>query len=240
MSLPASADGLFDEDDEARAFARVYLPFFLSGYKAGAENVRIRRRRADFSDLVRERLRKKSLLHATLAVGTTKKQLQKVLKKALDEGWGVEDLGRGIRREFDVMSRVRGLRIARTELTDVINDGSAATLREEGYRQKEWSTVIDGQERPSHHAANGQLTEIGGVFRIGGEAARYPGDETLSPAERVNCRCALVGAGTPDERKRRLGAAFLRSHGALEKRFVVHLRRAFRSQRDRVISRLAP
>jgi len=238
MSLPFSVEEFFDDLAEAERLAAVYLPFLAAGFKQGAENVLLgRRARGDgYDDLVREQLRRKSFDHATLAVGTTKRKLQDILRKALDEGWGVEELGRGIREEFDGMARVRGLRIARTELTDTINDGSNQTLRVEGYEEKEWSAVIDGQERPDHHAASGQTVGIHDTFRVGGESARYPGDESLSPGQRVNCRCLIVGAGLSDDRKRQVGRRFLRSHGALERRFVVHLRGAFVAQRDRVLS----
>jgi SPP1 gp7 family putative phage head morphogenesis protein len=237
MSLPR-VDDFFDEAAETVAFARAYFPFLYAGFQKGADNALAERKRAKgFSEFVRERLRRKSFEHAALAVGATRRQLQKVVAKGLDEGWGVEQLGRNIRKEFGVMSRVRGLRIARTELTDVINDGSNQTLRDEGHRQKEWSTVIDGQQRGSHGTANGQVVGIDDVFRVGGAAARYPGDEHLPPGERINCRCLIVAAGLSDERKRRLGRAFLRTHGALERGFVVHLRRAFRDQRDRALSK---
>lgn len=231
---------VLDDGEETAAFARVYLPFYVAGYEAGAENVRTRRKRADFFNLVRERLRQKSFYHAALALKVTKRRLQSVFDEALVEGWGTEDLAREVRHLFDGMARGRSLRIARTELTDVMNDGSNATLREEGYRMKEWSTVIDGQERETHAEADGQVVGVNELFTVGGQAARYPGDDSLSASEKINCRCLIVGAGTPDERKHRLGRAFLRAHGALERRFVVHLRKAFRSQRDRILSRLAP
>ena len=235
--LPYSADQFFDQRAETEIFARVYLPYFLSAYQHGIDNVLLgRARRKGFSEFVRERLRRKSLEHAALAVATTKKKLQEVLMETLDEGGGVQELARGIRNVFAISSKVRSLRIARTELTDVINDGSNETLRSEGYPQKEWSTVIDGAERPTHHNANGQTVGVNEFFRVGSEAARYPGDATLTPGERISCRCLIVGAGLSEDRKRQVGRRFLRVHGALERRFVVSLRRAFDAQRDRILT----
>lgn len=191
-----------------------------------------------FSEGVRKAIEAKSLEHASLAVGTTKEQLGKVLQKAIDEGQGIAQVAKDIRDTFDFNSKTRSLRIARTELTGIINDGTTETLRREGFQQKEWSTVIDGRERPTHADADGQKVGIYEPFIVGGASGMYPGDTMLPVSETVNCRCAVVGAGFTDDRKRKLGDLFLRAHGALEGRFVVSLRRAFNDQRDRILSSL--
>lgn len=130
------------------------------------------------------------------------------------------------------------MRIARTELTDTINDGTHRALTKEGYTRKRWSTVIDGREREAHAEADGQETLINEAFKVGGELAMYPGDENLSASARINCRCTLVAAGIPVDREELLGRAFLRIHSSLEHKFVVSLHKAFLFQRDRILSRL--
>ena len=67
---------------------------------------------------------------------------------------------------------------------------------------------------------------------------RYPGDSFLSAKNRVNCRCSIVGAGLTEDRKQVIDQRFIRTQSALENRFVVQLRIAFREQRDRILSRL--
>jgi hypothetical protein len=111
-------------------------------------------------------------------------------------------------------------------------------LRKEGYRKKTWSTVIDGRERPTHNAANGQTVASDAPFTVGGAHGMYPGDPILPPSESINCRCAVIGGGVPEDRIAPLGRRFLRIHGSLENKFVVALRKAFLAQRDRVLSRL--
>ena len=64
-------------------------------------------------------------------------------------------------------------------MTDTINDATTYALRREGYRQKQWSTVIDGRERETHAAANGQVVGIDDPFRIGGASWHHPGDPHL-------------------------------------------------------------
>lgn len=240
-SLPASADVIFDEEYEVEAFDKAMLPFRITGFRKGVEQGLLQGAGTVavddvFTAFVFAQLKKKNLEHAALAVGTTKERLQELLKTAIEEGQSIDQLASAVRESFDNTSKVRSLRIARTELTDTINDGTEQTLRKEGYQTKEWSTVIDGRERETHHHANGQVVAMDGFFKVGGESCRYPGDDTLSAGERVNCRCVCLGSGLPEDRRRRLGVAFLRVHGALERQFVVHLRRAFLAQRERVLS----
>src|SRR5262249_10631843 len=162
--------------------------------------------------------------------------LSAALQASVDNGESVKQLAKRIDQLYGESSGYRSLRIARTELTGVINDGTVKTLDKEGFRQKEWSTVVDGRERETHAEADGQVVGIDDYFKVGGASAFAPGDPNLPPEELINCRCALVGGGVPEDRKRKLGEEFLRTHGALENRFVLSLRRAFSEQRDRVLS----
>jgi len=236
---PTSAKDILDEEAEKDRWYILYVPFFLQAFKKGVNIAKLALTEDQIiSSTLIEGVKSKAFEHAALAIGTTKDVLQELIGKALKEGSGVRGLAKAIRDEFDSMAGYRPLRIARTELTEVINDGSAVALSKEGFSQKEWSTVIDGNERPTHAQANGQVVGVLEPFRVGGETCMFPGEESLSPGERINCRCTVVGAGMPEDRKRIIGEDFLRQHGALEKRFVVQLRREFLQQRDRILSRL--
>lgn len=209
----------------------------LFGFRKGIDQGLLKKTPEDiFTEAVKAAIKAKSYDHAALAVGTTKDQLQSLIQDAIDQGQSIQQLGKAIKDQFDLDSRVRSLRVARTELTDTINDGTTQTLRKEGYQEKQWSTVIDGRERETHAAADGQAVGINDFFRVGGQTCRYPGDDNLSPDERINCRCAVVGGGLPEDRIRQLGENFIRTHSSLEKKFVLSLRRAFAAQRARVLS----
>jgi len=219
------------------AFVRVMQPFTFMGFLKGAKLGSLNIEPEDlFTEMVKAALKQKTLEHAMLSVGTTKEALQGLLDTAITEGQGITELAREIEKQFDVDSRVRSKRIARTELTDSINDGTLRMLIREGYTQKEWSTVIDGRERPTHASANGQTVGVYEQFSIGGGRAMHPGDDNLPAEERIQCRCVLVGAGIPQDRKQKLGEMFLRVHGRLEISYVVQLHRAFLAQRDRILS----
>lgn len=238
-------DQFFDEKKETHTWSQLLLPFLLLGFSQGVA-IGSKQGSGDtkpedvMGGSVRQMLEKRSLEHAAQVVGTTKQTLQDALDTAIKNGDSVKQFASTINDLYGESMGYRSMRIARTELTGAINNGTVATLADEGFTQKEWSTVMDGHERDSHAAVNGQTVAIDEPFKLAGGDGMYPGDESLPPEETVNCRCALVGSGMPEDRKKTLTDQFLRTHGALEKRFVVSLRRAFSEQRDRVLSQFPP
>lgn len=68
--------------------------------------------------------------------------------------------------------------------TDLIRGGAVAVT--------EWVTAEDEKVRAAHRKAHGQRVRPGKAFFVGGEHAYYPGDLSLSPANRCNCRCKAV------------------------------------------------
>ncbi len=159
-----------------------------------------------------------------------------MIDTALAEGWSVRKLGSELSEQFDVEKGYRPLRIARTEMTGAVNDGTLKTLIAEGAPGKEWSTVTDGRERDTHHAANGQVVPVTGRFLVGGHPCLAPGDDNLPISETAMCRCTVVAAGLDANRKRLHNDRFLRVHGALEVRLVVSLRHEFDRQKHRVLT----
>jgi SPP1 gp7 family putative phage head morphogenesis protein len=239
--LPEDVDEIFDEEKEKKSLSKLLLPFFLLAFQKGVEQGTAQgsgntKPEDLFSQYVKQALEEQALKHAQLAVGTTKDHIAGVLQDAIDEGKSVQQLATDLREMYDVESKSRALTIARTELTRVINDATVRALAEEGYTEKEWSTVIDGRERETHNAANGQVVGIYESFTVGGAHCQAPGDENLPPQESINCRCTCLGGGLTTERKRAVGQWFLRTHGALEKRFVVSLLTEFSRQKRRVLS----
>jgi SPP1 gp7 family putative phage head morphogenesis protein len=118
------------------------------------------------------------------------------LKEAIDEGENLDQQAKRVQNALGGASRDRAVRIARTETTGALNAGheaSRAHLQEMGLvKGKEWLCITDGDTRPEHAQANGQVVEAGGEFLVGGERCRYPGDQRLSPGNRIHCRCTAV------------------------------------------------
>lgn len=228
---------IFNTDFEIESLSKVLKPFLFYGFRKGIEQGQQTVSESDvFTESVKKALTEKSMQHASLVIGTTKDQLQKQFTEAFENGEGIQDVARRINALYGKTMGPRSKLIARTELTGVINDGTLRTLVKEGYTQKEWSTAMDGRERETHAAANGQVVGIYETFTIGSSRGQAPGDPDMDVSEIANCRCTLVGAGVPEDRKRKLNESFLRIHGSLEKKLVVQLHHEFDRQRRRVLS----
>lgn len=54
-----------------------------------------------------------------------------------------------------------------------------------------WDCMMDGKERDDHHEADGQVIDIGGLFKVGDSLMRFPRDFMYGagPEQIVNCRC---------------------------------------------------
>lgn len=55
-----------------------------------------------------------------------------------------------------------------------------------------WDTIMDGNERPCHRRANGQIVKIGEPFQVCGELLMYPTDTSLGATAKnvIRCRCS--------------------------------------------------
>jgi SPP1 gp7 family putative phage head morphogenesis protein len=118
------------------------------------------------------------------------------VKQAIDEGMSMSKAAKFLEDNF-AFSSTRAAAIARTETTGAFNAGHDASyhfLHQTGdITGVEWLAVLDKDTRESHADANGQIIKVGEMFDVGGETAQYPGDPSLSAAERVNCRCTTSG-----------------------------------------------
>jgi hypothetical protein len=84
----------------------------------------------------------------------------------------------------------RARRIAVTESTRIASEAvlQSTEAAKPGAR-KVWVTSHDRSVRPTHRIADGQMVPMGGMFRVGEDMLRYPGDPLGNPEEVVNCRC---------------------------------------------------
>lgn len=56
---------------------------------------------------------------------------------------------------------------------------------------KKWVSTKDARTRHEHGAADGQVVPASQPFEVGGEKLMFPGDNTGSPWNVYNCRCAM-------------------------------------------------
>jgi hypothetical protein len=115
-----------------------------------------------------------------------------------------------------IFSGARAERIARTETTTALSAGQWAVEKEliesdfTSIMGREWLAIMDEDTRDAHRSTdgqqvrrrpgtasfevvkNGEMLASGREFIVGGSRARFPGDPSLPPGQRINCRCTTV------------------------------------------------
>jgi len=130
---------------------------------------------------------------------TSGRRLAGILDEGLTEGWSPWKIAKEVRgvwggKEF----HRRALGIARTESTGALNagqDAGAVEAEQAGVLlSKQWSTNMDGDERPDHAAAHMQVAPGGaeGMFTVGGYPTPFPGHWSLPAEQRIRCRCGVL------------------------------------------------
>lgn len=129
----------------------------------------------------------------TAVVETTNGQINRLLARAVDEGWSIGDLS--ARMAQDVGGVGRATRIARTEIISASNKGSIEGARATGLpMEKEWLATRDERTRETHIAVDGQRQPLDEPFIVAGYNLDFPGDWTHNapPEEIIQCRCTQV------------------------------------------------
>lgn len=133
----------------------------------------------------------------TQVTETTIKLVTKIIQQGIDEGLGALETARRLRdtKRFNLN---RALAIARTETVTSMNQGKYMyALSSPFAMEKAWDPAEDERTRETHaEMADKPFIDLEAVFVLnkpkgGTETARYPGDESLSAANTVNCRCSV-------------------------------------------------
>ena len=106
----------------------------------------------------------------------TRERLRSAIQTAEANGLGVADVMRQI---ADLFTPARAMRIATSELTNLLGAGSQATFSQAGFAQWEWRTVMDARVDPICDDLSGNVFSMSILF----EKAH------------VNCRCFPVPVG---------------------------------------------
>ena len=134
----------------------------------------------------------------TLVSGTAKNTLISVTQKLMSDpafmNQGEKVKAKMLKTQFNKYSTYQSKRLVRTEATNAANYAtieSALTVFEGGDLMKTWHTSIDGRERASHGAANGQTVPTAGKFSVQGQFLKWAGDPAGSASNVINCRCGV-------------------------------------------------
>lgn len=128
---------------------------------------------------------------------TTETQIRGIIRAGLDDGLGVDKIGKRIRELSTPFSALRAHVIARTETHTAANFGAqAAAELTEIDMKREWVSSMDDRTRDesgaNHVKADGQIVGMKEPFIVSGERLRFPGDPAGSAANTIMCRCQVV------------------------------------------------
>lgn len=202
------AKDVFDEGEEAKAFAKEFLPHysehFLAAGEAGLQatvgklmDLDKKTKEEDF--IITPELRKKLerlILESGAEISkTTLKKIERQIELALEKAWTIEELTQNIEGKLDGLSISRSRLISRTEMAKVENWGQV-----EGYKQSEfvelkgWLCSFVPDSRESHMAADAEYSDnpipLDEPFKVNNEPLDYPGDPSGSPGNVINCLCS--------------------------------------------------
>jgi len=151
-----------------------------------------------------------SVAQAGIILGTTTKELQKIMSAVLLNSSLSEtplsqlQIGKEIQRRFvdSTGGRVETISITETNtvaerIKNIESEAFASQLAQAGQQLiNTWNTTLDEKTRVAHVQADRQDRRQGRAFNVGGELLRYPGDMSLgaSIGNTINCRCASVAS----------------------------------------------
>lgn len=123
--------------------------------------------------------------------------LAEALVDAHESGLSIDEIADVLRDEvFPDMTGWQARRIAQTEIISASNKGKLTAFFDANVPQKRWVSAGDPRVRTSHRGVDGQTRPINEPFETGaGNEAMFPGDPSLPPSDRINCRCTMVPSG---------------------------------------------
>ncbi len=111
------------------------------------------------------------------------------LSKSYNDGVGIDNAARNLRKEFNKLEGYEAKRIARTEINSAQNMGAFRAYADFDIQYHQWWSGQDNRVRDSHVQLHGQIVQVDQTFENG---LMYPGDMNGSIEEWINCRCTTV------------------------------------------------
>jgi hypothetical protein len=130
---------------------------------------------------------------------TTRRYIQEAIQYGIDNGFNPIEMARYMRQRAGELSKMRAVKIARTEVTTAANRAQLLTHEASPFEYtKSWMPVVDGKTRDSHIEMNPKVfIDLWETFNVkdrkgGFDEMIAPGDSTAGAANVVNCRCVLL------------------------------------------------
>jgi SPP1 gp7 family putative phage head morphogenesis protein len=183
-------DELLDWDEEETLLIAILTPLWLESIKEGFNTINIL-----FEFGLSEDFMQPKFLEWINQFGaeqvkdindTTKEKLRKTLSDGIANGESIPKLRDRVSTVMTEAKTSRATKISRTETHNTVSYGTHETYKAANVQQREWKTTMDGRERDSHGAIDGEIRGIDQPFSNG---LMHPGDASGPPEEIINCRC---------------------------------------------------
>jgi len=135
---------------------------------------------------------------------TTRKILQQVLDKSIQEGWGYLETAKYFKETIPGINASRAEMIARTESGKAIHAGTYVGADKSIWqKEKVWISVLDARTRRNpkynpkeadHILLDGQTVDFNNKFHdnTNGVSLLHPHDPKAPASEVINCRCSYA------------------------------------------------
>jgi SPP1 gp7 family putative phage head morphogenesis protein len=156
----------------------------------------------EWTRLIIEYFRQYILNKAVLPItDNTKEMVRKILSKAIEEGWSVEETVKEIMTKTNDLNKKRARVITRTESVRAMNHGALVGADKSLFvMEKVWITAKDERVRGSHRRLEGKKADVEDSFPD--TVLKFPGDPDGEAKDVVNCRCTVGLVPKRDENGR--------------------------------------
>lgn len=120
------------------------------------------------------------------------REMLKEMERMTRDGLSLEKQRNILTRKYNNRKLIN--RAIDTEVHANIESGKHIQAEDDGFTEKMWKTQEDDKVRKTtwHNQVKNKWTPIKDDFSVGKLKATAPGDMSLPPGERINCRCYLI------------------------------------------------
>jgi hypothetical protein len=131
--------------------------------------------------------------------------IKSTLEEGIENGEGMDKLAGRIKAVFNELSNYEARRIAMTETAAAYGYARNAAMVAAGITHKSWLTNHGPNVRVAHRQAESdygsadKAIPVSDPFVVGGEPLMYPGDESGSAKNVINCHCIQLARKAPKQ-----------------------------------------
>lgn len=129
---------------------------------------------------------------------TVRSQLNTALEEGIEEGESTAKLSSRIKSVFNNLAASEAERVARTEVNMAFNFARQDAMVGAGIEYKAWLSSHGPNVRPAHEDAEEAYIDdpipVDQAFVVDGEELMFPGDDSGSAENVINCQCVSIAA----------------------------------------------